>query len=115
MRLVRSEALRSQLDIGISAVGVLALKKDSFQGHVTRNDVHNLEKMALVHVFPMPLGTITVGEAGSYILFPIHSAGSHLLNLSCICVNMYIYICIHLNLFIPYAILRCLNELEKKN
>lgn len=71
--------------------------------------------MALVHVFPMSLGTIAVGEAGSYILFPIHSAGSHLLNLSCLCVNIYIYIYIHLNLFIPYDIFRCLNELKKKN
>lgn len=48
----KSEALRSQLDIDTSAVGVLALKKqDSFQGHVTRNDAHGLEKMALVHLF----------------------------------------------------------------
>lgn len=66
-------------------MGVLALKKDSFQGHITRNDAHNLEEMALVHVFP-----VAVGEAASYILFPIHSAGSHLLNLSCMCVNIYI-------------------------
>jgi len=96
----KSKALRGQLDIEISAVGVLALKKDSFQGRITRNDGHNLERIALVHVFPMLLGTITVGEAGSYIWFPIHSAGSCLLNLSCICVNMYIYICIHLNVYL---------------
>lgn len=82
---------------------------------MTRNNAHHLEMMALVHVFPLPLSTITVGEAGNYVLFPIHSAGSHLFNLSCICVNMYIYICIHLNLFILYAILRCLNELKRKN
>lgn len=43
----KSEAVRSQLDIDISAVVVLALKKDSLQGHITRNDAHNLEKMAL--------------------------------------------------------------------
>lgn len=109
------ETMRSQPDPAVSAVCVRLVEMAGAQGQDTGSDARSWEGVAPARVFPAWLGTCSTGEAGSSLLFPLRSAGSHLLQLSCAGGDTYIYIYIHLKLFIPYAILRSLNELKKKN
>lgn len=107
--------MRSQPDPAVSAARVLAVGTASAQGQDTGRDARSWEGVAPARVFPTWLGTHSEGEAGCSLLFLLRSAGSHLLQLSSAGGDMYIYICIYLKLFIPYAILGSLNELKKKN